>query len=225
MTRTRTSAKQAGTRMTLRCVVCDSQIAPLDGRSWRAKYCSNECALASRRAKYAANPRPRKPRKSTAERLWSRVEKRESGCWEWTGFITRSGYGEMGVAGRSSGTILTHRAAWIDKFGPIPDGLFVCHACDNRACCNPDHLFLGTNEDNMRDMMSKGRGAKGFALPQTRLSEDDVRFAREHPQRINELAARFGVTTKYLRAVINGRERANVAQGMPQKAQSGQVVA
>lgn len=76
-------------------------------------------------------------------------------CILWTGSIGSNGYGKRQVHGRTVGA---HRAAWEEERGPIPDGLFVLHRCDNPPCCNVEHLFLGTHTDNMRDMARKGRG-------------------------------------------------------------------
>lgn len=79
----------------------------------------------------------------------------ESGCLVWLGCITGSiGYGQLLYQGKQR---RAHRLAWEFERGPIPDGLFVCHKYDVPTCCNVDHLFLGTNSDNMRDCIRKGR--------------------------------------------------------------------
>lgn len=97
-----------------------------------------------------------------ADRLWSRVVIMPSGCLEWTGAKKRYGYGTISdLSGSGRKNLPTHRLAWELTYGPIPDGLFICHRCDNPPCCNPDHLFLGTHTENMADMRSKGR--HGFA--------------------------------------------------------------
>lgn len=75
-------------------------------------------------------------------------------CIEWTGLRIRRGYGQTSLHNRR---IMAHRLAWIIANGPIPDGLCVCHRCDNPPCCNVEHLFLGTVKDNTQDMVAKGR--------------------------------------------------------------------
>ncbi len=88
--------------------------------------------------------------------FWARVRVLENGCWEWIGAQIPKGYGQIRYIKRRQ--ILTHRLAWEELSGPIPDGLYVCHHCDNPPCVRLDHLFLGTQADNMEDMMLKGRG-------------------------------------------------------------------
>ncbi len=97
--------------------------------------------------------------RSLHDRFWEKVTKGDA-CWEWNAFLDRAGYGRIHVLGESR---LAHRIAWELENGPIPSGdgagneVFVCHRCDNPRCVRTEHLFLGTNKENMRDMASKKR--------------------------------------------------------------------
>ena len=91
------------------------------------------------------------------DKLWERVRKCESGCWEWSG-CKRNGYGSLTYEGK---TWVAHRLAYTLTYGPIPNRLLVCHKCDNPGCVRPEHLFLGTQLDNMTDMVAKGRHRSG----------------------------------------------------------------
>ena len=100
-----------------------------------------------------------RPVQSLMERLTAKLVRRPNGCLEWTG-LNHLGYGRISVANK---TIATHRLAWELANGPIPEGICVCHTCDNPPCCDPAHLFLGTHADNVADKMDKGRHVSGWA--------------------------------------------------------------
>jgi hypothetical protein len=80
-----------------------------------------------------------------------------SGCWEWTGTRNRDGYGQLKLKGGKGYPFRAHRVAYEAAYGPIPDGMIVCHSCDNPPCCNPEHLWLGTHKDNAADRTAKRR--------------------------------------------------------------------
>lgn len=115
----------------------------------------------SSRSHIAKNNRSRsrndsRERKSEHERFWMYVGKNSNtDCWEWTGSKTLTGYGHLNINAKS---IYAHRISYELFNGPIPDGLCVCHSCDNPGCVNPSHLWVGTMADNMHDRDAKGRG-------------------------------------------------------------------
>lgn len=155
------------------------------------------------------------PRRSLEERFWERVSRGESDeCWQWTGTKIPKGYGKISSGGHAGQTLLTHRVAWVLTNGPIPDGLFVCHRCDNPSCVNPHHLFLGTASDNMQDMHQKGRkgaGPRGDAVQHTakltREQRDCIRRTYRHGVRgygAPALARKFGVVPTTIRSLVRG---------------------
>jgi len=93
------------------------------------------------------------------KRFWGKVQKTDS-CWIWTGGTNGHGYGSLVIDHTGNHRIYAHRLSWIIHYGEILNGLQVLHKCDNPLCVNPEHLFLGTQKDNMDDMMAKGRKAK-----------------------------------------------------------------
>lgn len=109
----------------------------------------------------------RRKLKPVDERFWAKVNKQgpivrpELGpCWEWTASLNSKGYGKMNVGGYEAKYQAAHRISWELVRGKIPDNLKVLHRCDNTKCVNIDHLFLGTQADNLRDMHNKGRAPK-----------------------------------------------------------------
>ncbi len=141
------------------------------------------------------------------ERFWAKVDKAE-GCWEWTAYRLSTGHGLFGRGGRGHGMALAHRVSWELRFGKIPEGLKVCHHCDNGACVRPDHLFLGTQADNLADMRAKGRSfipPPGQDHPAARLLDEDVYAIRaaDLSERGSQrrLAEKYGVTPTHIRYI------------------------
>jgi hypothetical protein len=109
------------------------------------------------------------------DRIMDKISIQAGGCWEWTGSTNNKGYAWVHFKGKTS---LAHRLMYESRNGPIEGGLFCCHHCDNPKCVNPDHLFLGTNGDNMRDCAAKGRtrpsGVSGESHPMRKLTSSQV---------------------------------------------------
>ena len=143
-----------------------------------------------------------------AERFWAKVEKKvQDDCWEWQGTRNNNGYGQIGKGARGSGLLYAHRVSWELASGPIPKGMCVLHHCDNPGCVNPAHLFLGTMADNMRDMVDKGRSARGEGKWSVKLTEQDVHEIRQMLSRgISQMviAEKYGVTQRTISMIKTG---------------------
>lgn len=125
-------------------------------------------------------------------------------CWGWKGALTTGGYGQIKNKGKF---LKAHRVSYELFRGPIPQNLFVCHACDVRPCTNPDHLFLGTPGDNMRDMVAKGRNVNlsGENHAGSKLTKEMVLQLRlAQPGTIRKLARKFGVDSATAYRARNG---------------------
>lgn len=125
--------------------------------------------------------------KTPEERFWAKVEK-TGACWLWTASLVKNGgYGQFNliVSGRKT-PVRAHRYSYELAFGPIPDGLHVCHRCDVPRCVRPEHLFLGTDTENMRDCIAKGR----FVPPPVYLGVEH-HAAKLTPERVRVIRARF----------------------------------
>lgn len=142
-----------------------------------------------------------------AFRFWSRVRPAESGCWEWTGQLSNTGYGEFPNGNRRK--VWAHRMAFAMCVGPIPAGMFVLHSCDNPRCINPSHLSLGTPRDNVNDMIRKGRmpDRSGEGNGRARLSVAQVREIVERRARgdsVRRMAQEYGVGITTIRNIYLG---------------------
>lgn len=139
----------------------------------------------------------------------------ENACWEWTGGRTIKGYGSMMIDAPNNARTVCHRIAYVLRYGNIPDGLNVLHRCDNPPCCNPAHLFVGTQLENMRDMVAKNRqahfgggiraGSKNSAAV---YSEDQAIEAVRLSKlglKATEIAAALNVSRQFVDKVRTGR--------------------
>lgn len=191
------------------CRRCGSDFlaTPWAVRRGTVAYCSRACRNAGR---------------SLEERtraFWANVRRGEpSACWPWQAGTAHKGYGHArwpNAEGRIQDTN-AQRVAWLLTNGPIPEGVFVLHRCDNPPCCNPAHLFLGTNADNVQDMIAKGRGglqarperaARGERVSVSKLTEAQVLEIRAlYAAGVRRgLARRFGVHRHSITNIVNGK--------------------
>lgn len=147
-------------------------------------------------------------------RFWAKVDVGSEGsCWVWTGAVDSRGYGRLAIdcSARPIKYMSAHRFSHTLWFGPIPEGMLICHRCDNPPCCNPAHLFPGTQADNMRDMAQKGRGGTGGVAGSrhhnARLTEADVIQIRERlstHESVTSVADAWSVSRQTVSAIKHG---------------------
>lgn len=147
--------------------------------------------------------------------FWNKVAiKGDRECWEWQGAKKPKGYGNVRI---NKDDLIAHRVAWTLAHFPIPDGYFVCHACDNPSCCNPNHLMLGKSRANMQDMIAKGRGghkknrAVGTRNVNAKLTWEQVcelrKLRNEQGLTYERLGEMFGISDAGARAIATNKTR------------------
>lgn len=181
----------------VKCAECGNVFLAYSFRS-EARFCSNKCY------------------RSIGHRIWESVSIQSlEGCWNWTGLKDRNGYGNLVSNVNGKKEQRANRVSWIFFRGGIPEGLCVLHRCDNPSCVNPDHLFLGTNGDNMKDKTTKGRNnaprgerAGGAKLTVGQVLEIRRRYAAGDIQR--QIALDFGVGYKAINKIVHRQRWAHV---------------
>lgn len=178
------------------CIVCGTEFRRPP--SVKARCCSHSCAGQSR--------------SNRLEDLWNHVAKGSPDvCWLWQRWRDRDGYGAFSVGGRK---YKAHRLAFQLSTGIDPGELVVCHVCDTPSCCNPAHLFLGTQTENMEDMRREGRRADGERSGNAKLTEPqvvEIRERRSTGERGCDLAAEFGVREAVISEIFHRKLWRHVA--------------
>ena len=157
------------------------------------------------------------PKRAKTEEEWitkilSNITKKENGCWEFNGRKNNGGYGSICFGGEKiKKDLMVHKLVYKHMKGDIPKGLCVCHSCDNPPCCNPEHLFLGTNEDNIKDSVSKNRHSMykkyGEKTPYHKLTSKQVEEILQDGRPYKEIIKDYGVVKSTISSIKNRHHR------------------
>jgi hypothetical protein len=130
-------------------------------------------------------------------------------CLEYMGHLNQDGYGIIKIGGRKGKFIFVHRFIYQKTIGVIPEGLSVCHNCDNPPCCNPSHLFLGTQDDNMKDMATKGRAFRSIGEKSglCKITKKQVENIRKDPRKNYIIAKEYGLAKSTISMIRNFKSR------------------
>lgn len=193
--RARRLAAGGGKVETRQCAHCSAAFNAF--LSVKQRFCSPNCHHADLTTRYT----------DLATRFWQKVLKTPE-CWEWTGARCRGGYGNIQGPPPAYKTLTASRCSWELHFGPIPKGLHVLHKCDNRGCVNPDHLFLGTTTDNMRDAKAKGRLIPPPLFEthtRAKLTKEQVREICNATGTLAAIARLYGVSRSTIHRIKHGK--------------------
>ncbi len=161
------------------------------------RFCSLSCSITKRN--YAL-------KLSSEEIFWANLEKlNDNECWVYTKCISTAGYGRIQINRKF---ISAHRFSYQLHFGDIPEGMFVCHHCDNPPCCNPYHLFLGTSSDNSNDMAAKFRNDKGEEHWNNKLNEAqvlEIKSLIKNGDPVSVIAKMYGIHVNTIYDIRNNR--------------------
>lgn len=137
-------------------------------------------------------------------RFWGKVNiQGPNECWNWVAALNKDGYGQFNCGLDSGYSFKAPRISWKLHFGEIPQGLNVLHRCDNRKCVNPNHLFLGTHQDNMDDKVFKGRQLKGESHRMAKLTDSQVLLIRSDSRPLKDVALDYGVSKGLISYIRN----------------------
>ena len=181
------------------CECCgNSFVVKWPSRAKYRRFCSHKCQYKS------------VPKIPLAKRFWAKVDKSTNkDCWDWGGAVGINGYGRISRGDGTGKDSFAHRVSWEIHCGPIPEGMYVLHKCDNPSCVNPAHLFLGTMADNAKDKVRKGRSTFGEKNINAKLTEKEVIEIRQlyatGEYTHEKLSEQFGVSRVMIGYIVKGR--------------------